>query len=92
MEKTVYPIVVARSSGSKLWDVDGNEYVDLIMGFGSVLLGHSPEFVTRALEEQINKGIEIGPQSPLAGEVAQSVCEFTGTERVRSVTQDLKRC
>jgi glutamate-1-semialdehyde aminotransferase len=37
----VYPIVVERSSGSKLWDVDGNEYVDLVNGFGLNLFGHS---------------------------------------------------
>ena len=63
----VYPIIVDRSSGSKLWDVDGNEYIDMTMGFGSALLGHSPAFVTRALEEQIKKGIEIGPSRPWLG-------------------------
>jgi len=81
-KEMVYPIVAVRSSGSKLWDIDGNEYIDMTMGFGSILFGHSPEFVTRAMEEQIKKGIEIGPQSPLAGEVARSICELTGTERV----------
>ena len=81
-KEMVYPIVAVRSSGSKLWDIDGNEYIDITLGFGSNLFGHSPEFVTQALEEQIRKGIEIGPQSPVAGEVAQSVCELTGMERV----------
>ncbi len=38
----VYPIVVERSAGARLWDIDGNEYVDLTMGFGTNLLGHSP--------------------------------------------------
>jgi glutamate-1-semialdehyde aminotransferase/non-ribosomal peptide synthetase component F/acyl carrier protein len=81
-KEMVYPIVVERSSGSKLWDIDGNEYIDLTMGFGSILLGHSPGFVTQALRAQIEKGIEIGPQSPLAGEVARLVTELTGMERV----------
>jgi glutamate-1-semialdehyde aminotransferase/acyl carrier protein len=80
-KEMVYPIVTERSSGSKLWDVDGNEYIDMTMGFGSVLLGHSPSFVTQALKEQIAKGIEIGPQSPLAGEVAKLICELTGMDR-----------
>ena len=45
----------------RLWDVDGNEYIDMTMGFGSNLFGHSPEFVTRALEEQIRKDMADRP-------------------------------
>ena len=41
----VYPIVVANAGGSKLLDVDGNEYIDLVNGFGQTALGHSPPFV-----------------------------------------------
>lgn len=81
-KEMVYPIVSARSAGSKIWDVDGNEYVDVTLGFGVNFLGHSPEFVTRALEEQLKLGIEIGPQSRLAGQVAKTIGEFTGAERV----------
>ena len=81
-KEMVYPIVVARSSGSRLWDVDGNEYVDLVNGFGMNLFGHSPRFVTAALETQLRLGMEIGPQSPLAGTVADLVCDMTGMERV----------
>src|SRR6185295_9656818 len=40
-KEMVYPIVTARSAGSKLWDVDGNEYVDLVNGFGMILFGHN---------------------------------------------------
>jgi len=81
-KEMVYPIVVERSFGSKLRDVDGTEYVDLAMGFGVNLFGHSPAFVTSALEEQLKRGVEIGPQSPLAGRVAELICEFTGMQRV----------
>jgi len=81
-KEIVYPIVAMRSSGSRLWDVDGNEYVDLLMGFGLNLFGHSPSFVTEAVAEQLRKGVEIGPQSPLAGDVARLISEFTGMERV----------
>ena len=48
-KETVYPIVVERSAGSRLWDVDGNEYIDLVNGFGLNLFGHSPAFVTKAV-------------------------------------------
>jgi acyl transferase domain-containing protein/glutamate-1-semialdehyde aminotransferase len=81
-KEMVYPIVTARSAGSKLWDVDGNEYVDLVNGFGTNLLGHSPSFVREALEAQLKLGVEIGPQSPLAGPVAAMAAEMTGHQRV----------
>jgi glutamate-1-semialdehyde aminotransferase/thioesterase domain-containing protein/acyl carrier protein len=81
-KEIVYPIWVQRSSGSKLWDVDGNEYIDLLNGFGPIFLGHAPESVTKAIEEQLSRGFEIGPQTPLAGEVAEMICQLTGMDRV----------
>src|SRR4029077_8135823 len=80
-KEMVYPIVTERSQGSRLWDVDGNEYVDMTNGFGSILFGHRPDFVIRAVSEQMEKGFEIGPQSPLAGKVAELLCRMTGMER-----------
>jgi amino acid adenylation domain-containing protein len=80
-KEMVYPIVCAKSKGSKIWDIDGNEYVDLTLGFGANYFGHSPEFVVEAIEAQLQKGFEIGPQSPLAGEAAKMLCEMTGMER-----------
>jgi amino acid adenylation domain-containing protein len=80
-KEMVYPIVCARSKGGKIWDIDGNEYVDVTLGFGANYFGHSPDFVVKAVEEQLHKGFEIGPQSPLAGDVAQMLCEMTGMER-----------
>ncbi len=77
-----YPIVAKRSLGSKIWDVDDNEYIDLMMGLGINLFGHNPPFIKEALTEQLDKGIQIGPQSELAGEVAELICELTGMERV----------
>jgi amino acid adenylation domain-containing protein len=81
-KEMVYPIVTNRSHGSRLWDVDGNEYIDLLNGFGPTAFGHLPQFVTDAVTKQLNEGIEIGPQTPLAGEVAELICELTGVERV----------
>jgi acyl transferase domain-containing protein/acetylornithine/succinyldiaminopimelate/putrescine aminotransferase len=81
-KEMVYPIVTNRSSGSKLWDLDGNEYVDLTNGFGPIMLGHSPAFVTEAVKAQLDQGIETGPQTTLAGDVAELFCELTGNERM----------
>jgi amino acid adenylation domain-containing protein len=80
-KEMVYPIVSTRSKGSRIWDLDGNEYVDITMGFGTYFFGHSPDWLIQPLHEQLDTGIEIGPQSALAGEVAKMICEFTGMDR-----------
>jgi glutamate-1-semialdehyde aminotransferase len=77
----VYPLVTNKSRGSRIWDLDGNEYVDYVCGFGPILFGHSPDFIADAVREQLSMGIETGPQSVLAGEVAELVLELTGHER-----------
>jgi amino acid adenylation domain-containing protein len=82
LKEMVYPIVTDRSAGSKLWDIDGNEYIDLTNGFGLNFFGWNPDFVKAAVLAQMEKGIEIGPQTPLAGKVAKLITEFTGMERV----------
>ncbi len=81
-KEMVYSIVSSRSHGSKLWDIDGNEYIDLLNGFGPNMFGHSPEFVTRAMAQQMVEGFAIGPQTPLAGKAARMLAEMTGCERV----------
>lgn len=81
-KELIYPLVVERGSGSRIWDVDGNEYVDLTTGFGALLFGHSPAFIVEALEAQLAKGLQIGAHTALTGEVAQLICELTGVERV----------
>ncbi len=88
LKEMVYPIVVNRSSGSKIWDIDGNEYVDLVSGFGLNLFGWSPAFVTAAITDQLQLGMEIGPQSPLAGEVAKLICELTDFDRAAFCNTD----
>jgi glutamate-1-semialdehyde aminotransferase/acyl carrier protein len=81
-KELVYPLVVSRSQGSRLWDLDGNEYIDVLNGFGSTMFGYQPDFIKEALHAQIEKGYEIGPQHELAGEVSELLCEFTGFDRV----------
>jgi len=81
-KEMVYPITTVRSAGALLWDVDGNEYIDILNGFGQTAFGHCPAFVVEAVAGQLAQGFEIGPQTPLAGEVADLVRELTGNERV----------
>jgi glutamate-1-semialdehyde aminotransferase/acyl carrier protein len=76
-----YPVVLDRSQGSRVWDVDGNEYVDLAMGFGVNLFGHGEPFIQDAITAQLRTGMQLGGHSPLVAEVAQLLCELTGNER-----------
>ena len=79
----VYQVAIERSSGCKLWDIDGNEFIDLAMGFGLNLLGQSPAFVTEALSEQLQRGVELGPQSPIAGKTARLATKSRPRRTVR---------
>ncbi|WFP51891.1 amino acid adenylation domain-containing protein [Methylomonas sp. EFPC3] len=78
----IFPLVVKTAAGSRIYDLDGNEFVDLTMAFGSSLLGYNPELVKQALAAQLADGIQVGPKSPLVGEAAQLVRDLTGCERV----------
>lgn len=80
-KELVYSIVINKSKGSRFWDLDGNEYIDALNGFGSNMLGYQPDVIKQALIEQIEKGYEIGPQHELAGEVSKLICEFTNFDR-----------
>ncbi|MEL6762503.1 MAG: aminotransferase class III-fold pyridoxal phosphate-dependent enzyme [Cyanobacteria bacterium J06607_6] len=82
IKEMCYPIVAVRSQGSRLWDVDGNEYIDILMGLGTNLFGHNPPFIKAAIAAQLEQGMAIGPQSAIVGEVAQLVSDLTGLERV----------
>jgi glutamate-1-semialdehyde 2,1-aminomutase len=81
-KEMVYPIVGKAAAGSHFWDVDGNEYIDLVMGFGVSFFGHNPPFIKEAIAQRLEQGFHIGPQSDLAGEVAEMISELTGLERV----------
>ncbi|GAA0644495.1 hypothetical protein GCM10010174_79340 [Kutzneria viridogrisea] len=81
LRETRYPIAVTRSQGARMWDVDGNEYLDLTMGFGVNLFGHNESFINEAIAGQLAHGMQLGPHPLLAAEVAELVCEMTGKQR-----------
>ncbi|MGL4308871.1 MAG: amino acid adenylation domain-containing protein [Paracoccaceae bacterium] len=84
-KEIVYQIVTVKSKGSRLLDVDGNEYIDILNGFGPGFLGHSPDAVVAALHDQVNNGFEVGPQSLLAMEASELFCQVTGNDRASFV-------
>ncbi|MBT2572355.1 amino acid adenylation domain-containing protein [Bacillus sp. ISL-51] len=82
-KEMVYPIIAERSDGSKMWDIDGNEYIDITMGFGVNLFGHHPAFITQVIQDSTQSALPpLGPMSNVAGEVADRIRACTGAERV----------
>jgi len=70
-----HPLYFDRGLGPRLWDADGNEYVDFALGYGPLILGHSPEVVRRALHAQIDRALTFGSQHRLEIEVARLLVE-----------------
>jgi glutamate-1-semialdehyde 2,1-aminomutase len=69
---------MASGRGSRLTDIDGNDYVDYALAFGPMLLGHSPEPVIKAARRQLSTGIGYGACHPLEAELAEAVCRTVG--------------
>lgn len=81
-------IVLQRGEGSNVYDVDGNRYVDLAGGFGSLLLGHNPEAVQRALELQSQRLLQsLGDVYPSDAKVGllERVCELFPEPAARAI-------
>ena len=65
------PKIISHGKGCMIWDVDGNQYIDLAMSLGSMLLGHGYEPVVKAVSEEIAKGVNFTRPSYLEGELAE---------------------
>lgn len=81
LKEIIYQVVVNKSKGVKMWDLDGNEYVDVLNGFGSNFFGWGCDVLLNVWKKQLEEGVELGPQTPLAGECARLICELTGYDR-----------
>ncbi len=68
-----FPILFRKGLGSKVWDVDDNEYVDLLSSYGSVVLGHSHPAIVGAISEQIRNGTMLGTTTELEVEVSKKI-------------------
>jgi len=71
-----YPIYADRSQGCRVWDVDGNEYVDYVLGLGPITLGYCYPAVDDAIREQLARGIVWGLMTPLEVECAELMREM----------------
>ena len=70
------PHVLERGQGSRAWDVDGNEYVDIIAGLLAILLGYCDAEVDHAITEQLKKGISFSLSTRLEAELAEQIIDI----------------
>ncbi len=78
-----YPLYFTRSKGTRLWDVDGNEYTDYNMGFGVLVAGHAHPLVVEAIKEQAEKGTDFGFEWEETPKFARMICERFAVDQVR---------
>ncbi|MEJ7872707.1 MAG: glutamate-1-semialdehyde 2,1-aminomutase [Rubrobacteraceae bacterium] len=69
------PVFMRRGEGSRIFDVDGNSYVDYVMSYGPLVLGHAHASVIEALEKVIRDGTTFGAPTELEVDLAELVCE-----------------
>jgi glutamate-1-semialdehyde 2,1-aminomutase len=97
------PFVVERGSGARIWDVDGNEYIDYVLSWGPLVLGHAPMVVLDALRETMERGTSFGIPTGLEVALAELVRErmphvemlrfvSSGTEATMSALRVARAC
>ncbi|MFQ5341501.1 MAG: glutamate-1-semialdehyde 2,1-aminomutase [Anaerolineae bacterium] len=80
------PLFIERGEGAYLFDVDGNQYLDYVLSYGPLILGHAPQDVVAALKRQVDEGTSYGAPTALESELARLVIEaVSSVEMVRFV-------
>ena len=80
------PFCVAGGEGARIWDVDGNEYIDYVGSWGPAILGHAPKVVVEAVRDTATRGLSFGIPNPLEVEMAELICDWMpSVEKVRMV-------
>jgi glutamate-1-semialdehyde 2,1-aminomutase len=81
------PPIVIRAQGAKLWDADGNEYIDYVGSWGPMILGHADAEVTEAIKRAASNGVSFGASTPAEAELAELVVEaFPSIQMMRFVS------
>ncbi len=80
------PFFVDRAAGSRIWDVDGTEYIDYVGSWGPAILGHAPPVIIDAVTTAARKGLSFGIPNPLEVEMADLLCQWMPSlQKVRMV-------
>lgn len=81
------PLFYERAKGSRVWDADGNQYIDFVASWGPMILGHSPDVVLDAVREQLDRGTSYGAPTEIEIRAAEAVIEAVPSiEMVRMVS------
>ena len=81
------PIFYDRAKGSRVWDADGNEYIDFVGSWGPMILGHTPDVVLDAVRAQLERGTSFGAPTLVEIEMAEKLVEIVPSiEMVRMVS------
>ena len=81
------PVVVERAAGARIWDADGNEYLDYVCSWGALILGHADPDVVRAVAEQAARGTSYGMTTGAEAELAaRIIAALPSIEKVRLVS------
>jgi len=80
------PLFMQRGEGSRIFDMDGNSYVDYVMSYGPLVLGHAHPEVVGAIERAARKGTTFGAPTELEVELAELVCEAVPSVEVVRMT------
>ncbi len=80
------PIFIDSAHGSRIYDVDGNEYIDYICSWGPLMLGHSPKEIVQGIEEVVAKGTSYGVPTEIEVDMAKIIVEaYPAIDQVRMV-------
>lgn len=80
------PLFIDKAKGSKIKDVDGNRYIDMVLSYGPMILGHRHKKVEKAISKALKKGYSFGASTNAEIKLAKIVCDaFPGMDKVRFV-------
>jgi len=87
------PPFIARGRGCRIWDVDGNEYIDYVCSWGPLVLGHAPPVLVAALQKAAENGTSFGAPTEGEVELAQIICEaLPSVDSIRLVSSGTEAC
>ena len=87
------PLFIKRGKGSHIWDEDGNEFIDYVLSWGPLILGHAHPVVVRAIKKQASLGTSFGAPTALETELARLICSaLPSVEKLRFVSSGTEAC
>ena len=71
-----HPLFIAKAKGSRVYDIDGNEFIDYVGSWGPMFLGHAKECVTEAVKSAVDNGLSFGAPCLAETELAKRICDI----------------